>query len=92
MMSVHPLFSGFAGVSLCQLGAALGFVLHAEVFPGSLPPVLPVDFNRRLKDPFDLGGYWFAGGWDASGVHCLLFAKPLSVTAQRCWQAALEGI
>lgn len=90
MMRVHPLFAGFAGASIDRVGRALGFELLAEVRPGALPSSLPLIERGRLSARGDLAGYRFAGGWAADGQHCLLFAKPVTETAERFWSAGLE--
>lgn len=86
-MTVHPLFAGFAGAPLSRVGQALGFILHAEARPGPLPAGLSFDDCARLGPDGDLAGYLHAGGWESGGQHCLLFAKPLTYTAERLWQA-----
>lgn len=91
MMSIHPLFSGFAGAPMERVGRALGFELHAEARPGELPIALSFADHERLGAAGDLAGYRFAGGWEVNGQHCLLFAKPTTYTAERLWAAALPG-
>lgn len=88
-MTVHPLFAGFAGVPLSQIGAALGFILHAETRPGPLPAALSRADCARLEPSGDLIGFRHAGGWSTGSQHCLLFAKPTTYTAGRLWSAAL---
>lgn len=89
-MKVHPLFAGFAGAPLSQLGQALGFELLAELRPGDLPRHLSFVDEVRMGEFGDLAGYRFAGGWSVAGQHALLFAKPVSATANRMWHAALQ--
>lgn len=91
MMTVHPLFAGFAGVPLGVLGRALGFELLAEPRPGPLPSVLSFADGDRLGEAGDLAGYRFAGGWEVGAQHCLLFVRPMTYTAERLWQAALRS-
>lgn len=89
-MRVHPLFAGFQGCPVHRVGAALGFDLHAEARPGALPKALSFADHDRMGASGDLVGYRFAGGWEAAGQHCLLFAKPTTYTAERLWAAALR--
>lgn len=89
-MRVHPLFSGFAGMPLDQLGQALGFDLLTEVRPGPLPSHLAFVDEVRLGQFGDLADYYFAGGWESGSQHCLLFAKPTTCSAERIWNAALS--
>ncbi|MDN4515431.1 hypothetical protein QYE47_23195 [Pseudomonas sp. 2,4-D] len=89
MMAVHPLFSGFSGAPIGRLGRALGFELLAEARPGRLPHRLSFVDTDRMREGGDLAGYRFAGGWEAGNLHCLLFAKPVTYTAERLWSAAL---
>lgn len=91
MMRVHPLFAGFVGSSIDRVGRALGFELLAEARSGELPATLSYADTDRLAEGGDLAGYRFAGGWAAGGMHCLLFAKPITYTAERLWSAALLG-
>lgn len=88
MISVHPLFAGFAGAPLDQLGMALGFELLAEARPGQLPAELSFCDHARLSMSGDLAGYRFAGGWQAGSQHCLLFARPTNHRADQLWHAA----
>lgn len=89
-MSVHPLFSGFKGFSPHQIGAALGFAIHVETGRGDLPLTLPAEHLARLESGEDLANFRYAGGWQASGVYCLLFAKPLNALAAEWWQAGVN--
>lgn len=89
MMAVHPLFAGFAGASIDRLGRALGFDLRAEARPGGLPGALSFADTERMNEGGDLVGYRFAGGWEVGGLHCLLFAKPVTYTAERLWSASV---
>ena len=91
-MAVHPLFAGFAGAPISRLGKALGFDLLAEARPGPLPAALTFNDTARLKPDGDLAGYLHAGGWEVGQQHCLLFAKPMTYTAERLWQAAQPGL
>lgn len=84
-MKVHPLFAGFKGASPHAVGAALGFAVHVETYRGALPEALPVDHQPRLQEGGDLFGFRFAGGWEAPGAHCLMFAKPLTMMAASWW-------
>lgn len=92
MMSVHPLFEGFAGAPLGALGRALGFDLLAEVRPGPLPKYLAFVDEVRMGQFGDLAGYRSAGGWCLDGRHVLLFARPTTYTAERLWFAALRRL
>lgn len=78
-MTVHPLFAGFHGSDVHSVARALGFAAHVETNMGALPEVLPAAQLSRLAEGGDLYGFRFAGGWEAPGVHCLLFAKPLTI-------------
>lgn len=92
-MNMHPLFAGFDGFSLYAVGQALGFAVHTESALGLLSEVLPADQANRLLPGADLAGFHYAGGWDAPGVHCLLFVKPLTPLAVVCWEAgANKGV
>lgn len=91
-MTLHPLFAGFTDISPYALGAALGFAVHVEVARGSLPSVLPTETAERLQAGGDLGGFYWAGGWEAPGrTHLLMFVKPLTALASACWLAGLGG-
>lgn len=89
-MSIHPLFAGFKGHSPHAVGAALGFAIHVETALGPLPVGLPVEHADRLAFGGDLSGFQWAGGWEAPGVHCLMFAKPLTAMAAAWWQVGLS--
>ena len=88
-MNFHPLFSGFHGASPYAVGDALGFAIHVEAELGKLPASLNPEQRARMDRGGDLAGYQFAGGWNAPGAHCLMFAKPLTVVAAKLWQAGL---
>lgn len=90
-MRIHPLFAGFKGVSPHALGAALGFAIHVESALGELPEQLAAKQRARLQEGGDLLGFAFAGGWQAPGVHCLMFAKPLTALAAAWWKAGACG-
>lgn len=90
-MSIHPLFSGFKGFSPHQVGAALGFAVHVETVRGDLPQTLPAEHLARMVPGGELADFHYAGGWQASGVHCLLFAKPLSALAAEWWRAGVRA-
>ena len=89
-MTLHPLFSGFKGESPYSVGAALGFAIHIEAVRGALPSVLDPLQQSRTREDGDLAGFQFAGGWGAPGVHCLMFAKPLTRLAAAWWCAGLS--
>lgn len=86
-MNFHPLFAGFKGESPYAVGAALGFAIHVETALGALPDTLAPLQRVRMHEGGDLVGFQFAGGWGAPGVHCLMFAKPLTRLAATWWQA-----
>ncbi len=86
-MKIHPLFEGFQGASPYAVGAALGFVMHVEAVIGPLPAALDRHQLMRTRRGGDLAGFKFAGGWQAPGVHCLMFAKPLTDMAMTLWRA-----
>lgn len=88
-MIIHPLFAGFKGEDAFAVGGALGFDVHVETAVGALPVDVPASLRRRLGDAGDLAGFLPAGGWDAPGVHCLLFVKPRTATAMAMWRAGL---
>lgn len=88
-MSMHPLFAGFSGANLYAVGQALGFAVHAECARGALPVWLSAEHRRRQLPGEDLAGFYYAGGWNAPGAHCLLFVKPLTAFAQTCYLAGL---
>jgi hypothetical protein len=88
-MSIHPLFSGFKGFNVHQVAAALGFAVHVETARGDLPSALPAEHLERMFPGGDLTHFHYAGGWQASGVHCLLFAKPLTSLAAEWWRAGV---
>lgn len=85
-MTVHPLFAGFRGSDVHAVACALGFAAHVETNRGALPEALPAHHSARLAEGGDLYGFRFAGGWESPGVHCLLFAKPLT-TMSASWFA-----
>lgn len=85
-MDMHPLFAGFHGVDAYAVGAALGFAIHVEVVRGPLPIELSPAERGRIAARVGLDGFHFAGGWGAPGVHCLMFAKPLTRNAATWWQ------
>lgn len=88
-MSFHPLFAGFHGVDPYAVGAALGFAIHVEASRGVLPATLNPAQRSRMDHGGDLVGFQYAGGWQAPGAHCLMFAKPLTPVAAKLWQAGL---
>lgn len=90
-MSIHPLFAGFKGSCPHRVGAALGFAVHVESGRGDLPPGLPVEHLTRMQSGGDLAHFHYAGGWQAAGVHCLLFAKPLTALAAQWWCAGVSA-
>ena len=88
-MKFHPLFAGFHGVDPYAVGAALGFAIHVEAALGVLPAALNPVQRSRMDHGGDLVGFQYAGGWQAPGAHCLMFAKPLTPVAAKLWQAGL---
>jgi hypothetical protein len=88
-MNFHPLFEGFHGVDPYAVGAALGFAIHVEASRGLLPATLNPAQRSRMDHGGDLVGFQYAGGWQAPGAHCLMFAKPLTPVAAKLWQAGL---
>lgn len=88
-MNFHPLFAGFHGVDPYAVGAALGFAIHIEATLGVLPASLNPVQRSRMDRGGDLVGFQYAGGWQAPGAHCLMFAKPLTPMAAKLWQAGL---
>lgn len=92
MMDIHPLFAGFHGGDPYAVGAALGFAIHVEVVRGPLPAELQVGERERIGARVDLDGFQFAGGWGVPGVHCLMFAKPLTEHATRWWHSSLPEV
>jgi hypothetical protein len=91
-MNIHPLFSGFKGEDAFAVGGALGFDVHVETAVGVLPADVPAALLCRMGDAGDLAGFLPAGGWEAPGVHCLLFVKPRSATAVAMWRAGLGEV
>ena len=89
-MTLHPLFAGFNGACPYAMGAALGFAIHVEAVRGALPSVLDPLQRARTGEGGDLAGFQFAGGWGAPGVHCLMFAKPLTRLAAAWWRAGVS--
>lgn len=89
-MSIHPLFAGFEGHNPHALGAALGFAIHLETALGALPAVLSAQHVERLGFGGELSGFRWAGGWEAPGVHCLMFVKPLTSMAAAWWDVGLS--
>ncbi len=88
-MNFHSLFAGFHGADPYVVGAALGFSIHIETSLGALPVSLSPAQRSRMDHGGDLVGFQYAGGWQAPGAHCLMFAKPLTPVAARLWQAGL---
>lgn len=86
-MNLHPLFAGFNGVCPYAVGSALGFAIHVEAIRGAMPATLDPLQRARLDEGGDLAAFQFAGGWEAPGVHCLMFAKPLTQLAATWWRA-----
>jgi len=91
MNTMHPLFAGFKGCDTHAVATALGFVAQVEVEFGPLSEALPTSLAARLQQAGDLLGFHYAGGWEAPGVHCRLFVKPLTALASACWLAGLGG-
>lgn len=87
---MHPLFAGFDGFSLYAVGQALGFAVHAESALGPLPAELPTHQSSRQLPGGDLAGFYYAGGWEAPGAHCMLFVKPVTALALACWAAGSD--
>jgi hypothetical protein len=94
MMKIHPLFAGFVGQDTAAVGAALGFDVRLVTTRASL---LPLDaaalelIEARFADVGGAEGYSLAGSWQAPGVHCLMFAKPLTPMALAWWLVGLRG-
>ena len=93
-MKIHPLFAGFVGQDTAAVGAALGFDVRLVTTRQSLLPLNAEGLElieARFADVGGAEGYSLAGSWQAPGVHCLMFAKPLTPMALVWWLVGLDG-
>ena len=90
-MKFHPLFAGFKGFCPHLIGSALGFAIHVESGLGAMPSSLPAEHLSRMQPGGDLANFHYAGGWQAAGAHCLMFAKPLTALAAQWWCAGVSA-